>query len=729
MASIVPAFRLRSAARPKQELKSSRTRRARKCVSYQEEASDESESDESDSQDGYGVGSAVPSPREWARTIKKQDAMKRKAESPLRSLIGGKKPKSNRGDGDVKQKEENDAPILFAGKTMPWATLPYQILATIFDYASRPLITEVFAPSSSMAWLLQAALTCRAFAEPALAALYYLPPLAPPSRAKALVDHLAAQNETSTFNYRTKIKYLEVEAVGTLVHKFEGHDPIDLGRLVEWTPQLRGIGIHLVSDIPKYRKAAAIVMRAGRPAYQDSLFPALEEGQIKLRDWTWNQSLARQNCSLASIKEIHTTSPYQTLRDISFVKYPGGPGEKGRRREDILVEAISVLPSLTGLHFRMSPIVNRRLMPNLPGCLQTLEIFDCLSLKSSHLSGYLTSKGRNLRHLILDHNPSLNLSFMTTLGVNCPKLELLKMDLRYFNNLFTIRSSDPKYDALFHKGEVPMWPTSLQRLEMFYLRRWSLGTAELFFSSLTQAASSLSDLRQIRIKACLEESGWRDRIGFRDKWTKKMQHVFQRKSNPPNPHLQSIAAYEAFKEQQRIVTLDSPPEYMFNQIANPIQSVPTCKNSSRLSHVEIPRASVGTNDTDGDDPLSKVRRSRRMRPRRDDMYTVSEDSSNDPFSYQKPCRRQRRRRASDDSSSEDSAIDDDGVDRVVQPGAETTEAPAFVQGMCDVVDVSIDNLRPTEEQLKEEDFLDDEPSGDEDWNGDDNLPGDGGYAW
>ena len=53
-----------------------------------------------------------------------------------------------------------------------------------------------------------------------------------------------------------------------------------------------------------------------------------------------------------------------------------------------------------------------------------------------------------------------------------------------------------------------------------------------------------------------------------------------------------------------------------------------------------------------------------------------------------------------------------------------------VQGLCDVVRVLFDNLRPTEEQLHESDFLDQELSGDEDWNGDsDDMYGEDGYAW
>ena len=40
-----------------------------------------------------------------------------------------------------------------------------------------------------------------------------------------------------------------------------------------------------------------------------------------------------------------------------------------------------------------------------------------------------------------------------------------------------------------------------------------------------------------------------------------------------------------------------------------------------------------------------------------------------------------------------------------------------IQGMCNVVELRIDNLRPTENQYTEADFLDDEPEGDGEWNG------------
>jgi hypothetical protein len=53
-----------------------------------------------------------------------------------------------------------------------------------------------------------------------------------------------------------------------------------------------------------------------------------------------------------------------------------------------------------------------------------------------------------------------------------------------------------------------------------------------------------------------------------------------------------------------------------------------------------------------------------------------------------------------------------------------------LQGMCDVVDVRIGNLRPREKKYDETNFLDSERSGDEDYvEGQDEFEEGQGYAW
>lgn len=725
------ASRLRSARNMKQ---SSSTRSTRNNISYREPSSDSDREDFNQvvSEEEFEAGPSRPrrqrappptaSPRQTTSRKRKASGARHR-----RQYVRLKRLKLS--ELDIEPKKGGGAAIQLTGKIMPWPTLPYHILIAIFDYASRPLVNDIFQPTSSVNWLCNVALCCKAFAEPALSTLYYSPPLCPPNRAHRLLSLLEHHKDTTTFNYGAKIKYLEIEASSTMLHKFVGWEPLDLGALVSHTPQLRGIALHLFSDNLAWRKSGrSRGVTGSRAVYHRSMTTALRENKIMLQDWTWNHSLAKQSHSafpLAQMKEVHMMPPFQTLRSLTLVNYPSGPIEKGRLCEDMLAEAINLLPKLTDLHFHISS-VNDRLLSKLPHNLQTLEIVECPVLKSSSIDDFLAAKGGNMRQLILDHNQSMNLSFLTHLAQYCPKLELLKADLRYFGTLNVTRDTDPRYDALLD-GERPTWPATLRSLELYHLRKWNLQIAELFFSSLTDSAKALPDLRQLRIKASLDESGWRERIAFRDSWTGMLRRVFLRRSPPPNPHLKSIAAFKLFKLQQKkgkTVVLAQKSQTVTRATASNLNN----EDTIRASRVEVvPRMTIkDASESDSDTPLVNIRRSTRAKTQREDMYTLSESSPIRP----KAPRRRRRRKGSDDSSSEDSAIDDDGI---LEPDTQRTSvdcgAQLYVQGLCNVVDVLIDNLRPTEEQLKEDDFLDDEVSGDEDWNGDDDMPGDNRYAW
>ncbi len=73
------------------------------------------------------------------------------------------------------------------------------------------------------------------------------------------------------------------------------------------------------------------------------------------------------------------------------------------------------------------------------------------------------------------------------------------------------------------------------------------------------------------------------------------------------------------------------------------------------------------------------------------------------------------------------------VDSEAEEEEAEREEEYTMQGMCKTVELRIDNLRPTENQFTEADFLDEEPESDEDWEGGDyggSEEEDGeGYAW
>ncbi|GME27829.1 hypothetical protein GTA08_BOTSDO00790 [Neofusicoccum parvum] len=258
------------------------------------------------------------------------------------------------------------------------------------------------------------------------------------------------------------------------------------------------------------------------------------------------------------------------------------------------------------------------------------------------------------------------------------------MDLNYYDSHASFRDSEPKYFSLLGDDEIPSWPSTLQTIEMNHLRQWTSGAAENFFSSLLDSAEELPNLRRLVLKAILN-IGWRDRAGFRDKWIGRLQRVFLRKSPPPNSHFMSGKRWRTVGKLQHIAI------------------TPRGKAKSLLPTTE------DTNSTD-DNPDEDSGPSRHLRPRRAAAYTSAADTSeSSPSSLE-------------EKSSEEDRSSDDSKDwkRINEK---------FTQGMCEIVDIRIDNLRPREEQFNENDFLDSEASGDEDWNGDDNMPGDDGYAW
>ena len=724
---------------------------ARSRVSYREastEDSDISSADDSYNEEPGAKRRRVLSLPSRGQQSTSHPSKKRRATAVRRSryTLGAKKTKAS--VRDPKSKEEHGV-VSLGGRVPPWQSLPYHILFEIFRYASSPLWTDRFEPTPGITWLLRIALLCRAFAEPALSALYWSPPLCPPTRAHGLVSHFASQTKHSTFNYKAKVKMLEMEARETLVSKYGGRDPIDLADLVAHTPQLRGVDLQLLTDGPMIHKTTFNITNdwlAAKAAFSDSTILALERGQISLVEWKWNWHTTGKQYLMPRMKAIHLKPPFQSLKEVTFANYqPLTILKVGRPREgrdliaaapmvsetieEQLAETLTCLPNLKRLRLKRSNITNKKFMSSIPRNLELLEITNCYSINSDLLNDFLTTHGQNIKELILDHNQALNLSFMVDFAVTCPKAEILRMNLTYYNSNVSFPNSDPKFPALLLEGEVPSWPETLQSLELHHLRKWDTKTAEQFFTSLVDSAAFMANLRYLNIKASLDESGWRDRVAFRDRWVGRLEKVFLRSSSPPNPHLKSIDLFKAYKAQ--------PKKSNGASGSLKIEARPSLrrKDSSRFSHVEVPKIlgdAKAESQSDRDAPLVLTRRATRQSARHvTDMSGASAAVRTAPPSTRRSHRRllRRKRNADSDSSSEDSALGDDSLKLDIQANSKTDEKELYIQGMCDIVHVVIDNLRPMEEQLNESNFLDEEVSGDEDWVGDDSMPDDGGYAW
>ncbi|KAL8644429.1 MAG: hypothetical protein Q9226_007769 [Calogaya cf. arnoldii] len=694
-----------------------RPSRKRQRISYNESSSESGEELEShDEQTAPFTGrpsrSRAPPQRAPRHSNGPSKSFQPASSKKNRPSLGARRNRNRDTEISTKHVQEQDFDIpQLGGKVPPWQTLPYEILLQVFQYASYPLVSEKFETTASVSWLLGAALLCKGFAEPAISALYYAPPLWPQPRVHRLIATLANQTEASSFNYRAKVKYLDIEALRVLVFKSHGREAVQLADLVSTTPQLRGIGLHLVTDDPAYGTLAgsfAVGKTKKRTNQLTSIYSALDNNNIRLLSWTWNAHLAIPHIA-DEFEDVYRKKAFQTLRNLYLIN-----SGNSKDTEQFTVST-TVLPSLKSLTLQNCLLEEHGSLKSLPKSLERLAIINSPSTESSIFAPLLGTHGGKLTELVLNHNNSLNLAFLPQLASSCPNLKRLKIDLRFYNPFVAFRDLEPRFETLMTREMVPVWPQTLQRLELFHLRKWDRAAAETFFSSLVDSAAELPNLRHIDIKASINESNWRDRISFRNRWTNRIEKVFRRVSAPPDPRLRSISVFMKHrKEFRNTATSDAKQETS--------DSKPDVKKI--FNHIEIPSGASTTISSDSDAPLASRLRSKRPQDR--------SDSQN---SLQRPIRRRpkpKRKRNPDDNSSteEDSALEDLNIDDDPQriPDDED-DRELFIQGMCDIVRVAIDNLRPTEEHLMESNFLDDEISGDEDWVGDDDAPGGDAHVW
>jgi hypothetical protein len=202
-------------------------------------------------------------------------------------------------------------------------------------------------------------------------------------------------------------------------------------------------------------------------------------------------------------------------------------------------------------------------------------------------------------------------------------------------------------------------------------------------------------MRRLVLQAHINIS-WRDRASFRDQWIERLRRVFQRYPQDPDAKLASLKAFRQWKDVQA-----------------------AAKSRRSLSHVEIivqrPSLVSQTSQVSDDEPLAKRRARREIKP----AFVPPPPA---PPAERKT--RGRRKHGRRDSDAISVASDDKNKE-----GEEWRNEPErFIQGLCNVVDVRIDNQRPREEQFNESHFLDSEASGDEEWTEGAEVHEDG-YAW
>lgn len=558
--------------------------------------------------------------------------------------------------------------FVYSGVIPPWQTLPYHVLFDILYYASHPLVDEKSGIRlDSVQWLVNVASLCRAFYDPAIAALYYRPPLIPAAKCHGLLELLCQPQDVLSTTYTSKIKVLDVDVETLLLHKSgPGLGYFKLSRLIKKTPQVKTLRLYHRNDyivgLPHWQ------IPRSKWTYPETLFSSINSSPIVLRSWDWNTRFMETERLLPFMFAIHQQRAFRGLHELRLLHVEGSPAEGdfalSYGRELTLATALKQLPELHRLEFRECSILNERLLLNLPSELICLTIDNCDEVTAETLGGFLASHGHHLREMNLNHNRNLSISFLGGLAQSCGNLEKLKMDLSV-HDWSSYHDVEPHFEELLNPSKIPTWPATLQDIEFNQLRKWDDTGAEVFFTSLVDAAPELRNLRRLVISAILK-IGWRDRATFREKWIGKLETVYLRRSKPPDPILNTIQ-----QAGQVLLAGNSATEDITHSDAHTANgtdsalSTPSKRKSARLAQRK----------------LSEVEN-------QSDLKSARSMSSSQTINKQ----------------------------------------PLFIQGMCDVVMIRIDNQRPTETQFNENDFLDDELSGDEDWSGRDLEIGEG-YAW
>ncbi|KAL2018641.1 hypothetical protein VTK56DRAFT_544 [Thermocarpiscus australiensis] len=535
--------------------------------------------------------------------------------------------------------------------------------------------------------------------------------------AHGLVSLLSKDTSTTLFNYRSKVENLriDVEEVASKTHKGQ---PLDLRSLIVKSPRLRYLQFFHQKDEAPYRRLDDNL----RWHYPAALFEALNGTQsstqegcgvrpVKLAGWQWNRRLMGPGLDLSGIKALHQTPSFSTLKKLSFLNYqvpslhakasadPAELAALDRAFIQTIADAITALPVLEHLSFESSTVVNDQLLPLLPKSLKTLELVNCWDVISEDFASYLLLNGHNLKQLILHHNQSLSLGFLTVLGRACPNLQRLCMDFKCYKHHEFYRDSDPNYETLLEDGEIPEWPESLETLELRNMRKWTAEAAETLFQSLVDSAPKLLNLRRLDLKAMLDIP-YRQRSQVRDKWAAKLKQVFLRKTEDPQPLFSLRRAVPACQhtDSEAVKTPSrrgrKPPRAM----AAESPSRRSSRIAMQLSSPSSRASSVG----------------------RDLRHGLGRPSYAEPDTNTDE----------EDEEERDESVASSGGQIQSQPAALRTadKTVPFRHGMCEKVELQLDNQKPAEQTYGMEDFMDDEGDdlSDDDWIGDvDNDE----YAW
>ncbi|RYP04399.1 hypothetical protein DL764_004493 [Monosporascus ibericus] len=732
---VLPPLTRKRKTRPKPDLKTANKRPLRSSrtsatkISYLESDAEDDGDDFVDADfkgnPGQGVGAVLE---------KLSNTSRSKLAYRHRISFAAKKVKTSDVAASVNKKikkSENVKDYSYVG-----AELPYHVWKRVFEHIATPLCdpdARLEDVVLAMRELLAVGRLGRLVYEPAVAALYKCPPILDPFAFRLLSRTLSQPPNTTLVNYRPKVKILRID-VGHILHLKYGGCYLRLDDMVPYLPNLLDLELYHYLDSAPYRALEDTI----RYKYPSNLLqilglsPQPDDSQgdkitpIQLRGWKWNARLAGHILPLGGLEAIHRSPSFASLRKVAFVNYQlpsmaskSASAQISEERDACAIKdlaaAIAALPYLRHLTLESSTLADSNLLRLLPKSLKHLELINCWEVTADGLADFLLTHGNSLERLTLNHCISLSLGFLRVLKGSCPNLTHLHMNLLYYKTHEHYHDDDPLYDHILENGEVPTWPASIRSIDIDYMRFDSISTAEMLFRSLVSSAPELPNLRRLVLGAKMNVS-LRERIEFRKTWEEKMTAIFRRKMEPPvsilgqqAEDMDPLGQEEEKREHPRQGT-------RVKRLRNVKASKIPTRRSTRLADNSPSKGLKESGDSDLADTIDT------KTPRLAAQLQWSIRDVPVPKHHD-----------ADDEKSEES--EDElaaALQGSLQPnGRKATRVAAkilrdkgedvdFVHGLCDVVQVEIDNQKPTEQKYSMDDFRDlpltDESDGE--WNGD-----------
>ncbi|EEQ90523.1 uncharacterized protein BDCG_05643 [Blastomyces dermatitidis ER-3] len=442
---------------------------------------------------------------------------------------------------------------------------------------------------------------------------------------------------------------------------------LDLGQLIALTPQLQHLRLH---DATQLAMPPPMNVKQRLNTWEKFL-DALDANNIRLRSWTWNGEflLSSPRFQPQKIAAVHRRPAFTNLRSLHLLNLPPSSSindnANGNNSDEDQAKSGELFASALSL---------------LPG-LQELEFSRCYSVDDNLLS-YLDLNLRSLKLVNCENVTSANLgTFLARRGQSLRDLVLEHN--RYLNMSFTadLAMSCPHLEAFTLDLNFTSPVSFTHDVDPYF-------DELLHDSEVPSWPASLQILKLERLR----------------KWEISTAMLFFDSLIHSAPYLPNL----------RVLQLSAILEIGWRDRASFRREwVGKLERTYR-------RCSLPPNQRSRSTPEGQTAEGHTNRARSRSFSSTNKDL---------PARTGPRHstRIAQQRSVETCDTERRIIAKKIYPQADSAGKEEFIHGMCDVVEIRVDNLRPADNLLTNDNFEDDD-TGDEDWSGRDPVEVDR-YAW